>query len=77
MENGAAAAGGWFLILLSIALYLLPTIIANARGRAVGPVAILNLFLGWTLIGWVGALIWAATERTAAEEKARQAWSRR
>jgi Superinfection immunity protein len=71
MENGDAAAGAWFLILLSIALYLLPTLVAAARGRAVGPVAILNIFLGWTLIGWVGALIWAATERTAKEDAAR------
>ena len=22
---------------------------------------VLNLFLGWTLLGWVGALVWAAT----------------
>jgi hypothetical protein len=24
------------------------------------PIALLNLFLGWTFIGWVVALVWAA-----------------
>ena len=40
--------------------YFLPTIIAVLRRKtsAVG-VFFLNLFLGWTFIGWVGALIWA------------------
>lgn len=40
--------------------YFLPTIIAIVRRKssAVG-VFLLNLFLGWTLIGWIGALIWS------------------
>lgn len=50
-----------------LGLYFLPTIIAAAREHAQGPVFALNLFLGWTLIGWVAALVWAVTEHSAAE----------
>lgn len=48
-------------------LYWLPTIIAIARQAhsALG-VFLLNLFLGWTVLGWVIALLWslAADNRT-------------
>lgn len=41
-------------------LYFLPTIIAFARNkRDTTSILLLNLFLGWTAIGWVIALIWA------------------
>jgi len=41
-------------------LYFLPAIIAFARGkRDAGAILVLNLFLGWTAIGWVIALVWA------------------
>jgi hypothetical protein len=43
-------------------LYFVPSIIAGARGcRAYYGIAIVNLFLGWTFIGWVVALAWAAS----------------
>jgi hypothetical protein len=47
-------------ILFLVVMYWLPTIIAVARQThsALG-VAVLNFFLGWTVIGWVVALIWA------------------
>lgn len=48
-------------ILVSLALYMFPTIEAFIRGREnIVQIALLNLFLGWTLIGWVAALIWSA-----------------
>lgn len=59
-----------------VALYFLPAIVASRRNRASGPVFILNLFLGWTLLGWVLALVWAMTERTAREEAEHQAAQR-
>lgn len=41
-------------------LYFLPTIIAFARNkRDTTSILLLNLFLGWTAIGWVIALVWA------------------
>jgi len=43
-----------------IALYFSPTIVAFNRGHQNRtPIALLNFFLGWTFLGWVGALIWA------------------
>ncbi|WP_342594520.1 superinfection immunity protein [Salinicola lusitanus] len=45
---------------ISLALYLLPTIIAAARHkRNVVAIGALNILLGWTLIGWVVALVWS------------------
>ena len=43
-----------------VGLYFLPGLIAYFRSHD-NTVAImmLNLFLGWTLIGWVAALVWS------------------
>ena len=51
---------GWGVMFVLLFPYFLPTIIAVIRRKssAIG-VFFLNLFLGWTLIGWIGALIWA------------------
>ncbi len=61
----AAAASGIVIIILvvgSIGFYFLPFAIALIRRRH-NTVAIfaLNLLLGWTLIGWVVALVWSLT----------------
>jgi Superinfection immunity protein len=61
MQDGS---GGLVVLLLIFvaATYFLPAIVAAMR-RHHNSVAIfvLNLLLGWTLIGWVGALVWACT----------------
>ena len=42
-------------------LYFLPTIIAALKSkRDTLSIFLLNFFLGWTMIGWLVALIWAA-----------------
>ena len=42
-------------------MYFLPSIIALARSkRDTLAIFMLNLFLGWSVIGWIIALIWAA-----------------
>ncbi|MFG2674398.1 superinfection immunity protein [Streptomyces sp. NPDC048445] len=41
--------------------YFAPTVVAFARGVSnSGSILVLNLFLGWTLVGWVVALAMAA-----------------
>ncbi len=40
------------------ALYFLPAIVGSKK-RNYNAILILNLLLGWTLIGWVIALVWA------------------
>lgn len=57
-------------VLLCVTIYGLPTGVALIRGRTnTGAILVLNIFLGWTLIGWVVALIWAV----AADSPAKQA----
>lgn len=47
-------------ILAYIAAYFIPVIIAAMRGhRSAGSIAVITLFLGWTVLGWVVALAWA------------------
>jgi len=45
---------------LAIYLYFLPFMIARRRNHPQkNPILIVNIFLGWTLIGWVAALAWS------------------
>ncbi len=45
---------------MSLALYLLPCLIGCAqRAPDMGAVAVINILLGWTMIGWVVALAMA------------------
>lgn len=60
----ASSSGGGgaalFLVVIVIGAYFLPTIVAVARKVSDrGSVTVINLFLGWTLIGWVVALAMA------------------
>ncbi len=45
-------------LLLGLAIYFLPTFLARGKVHFSG-ILLLNIFLGWSLVGWVGALIWA------------------
>jgi len=61
---------GSFLILIlvfvvALSVYFLPTAMAFNRGcKALGGIFVVNLFLGWMLIGWVVALAWAVSGET-------------
>ncbi len=60
------------VILLVGALYFLPSLVAVLRSVPnVGSVVVLNVFLGWTLIGWVASMAMAA--RSTAPAPARPA----
>jgi len=44
------------------AFHFLPTIVAAMRNsRHLVAIFLINLFLSWTLVGWVVALVWAIT----------------
>jgi hypothetical protein len=50
------------VLLLLLAGYFLPVIIADLKGRLnVGAIFITNLIFGWTIIGWLACLIWSLT----------------
>lgn len=58
-----SAAGGLLILAILLGLYLLPAIIGSSRKhRQAAAIWVLNVFLGWTLIGWVAALVWASTQ---------------
>jgi len=54
-----------FLLCLFLCVYFAPVLIANSREhRNNAAIFVLTLFLGWTILGWVVALIWGFTDNT-------------
>ncbi|QHJ01708.1 superinfection immunity protein [Xylophilus rhododendri] len=52
-----------------IALYLLPTYeAAKRRHPSLVPIALVDILLGWTVIGWVVAMVWAVRRAEVAVE---------
>jgi hypothetical protein len=59
-SGAGGALAGLLIAAILICLYFLPLIVAGARHVPnVGSVAVINIFLGWTFIGWVVALAMA------------------
>ena len=64
--------GGIVLILggiiggaLGLAFYFLPSIIGFRKNQPNKvSILLLNLFLGWSLVGWVVSLVWATKKET-------------
>jgi RsiW-degrading membrane proteinase PrsW (M82 family) len=53
---------GMIIFIILFCLYFLPTIVAQKRDRPnQNSVLVINLFLGWTLLGWVIALAMAVS----------------
>lgn len=53
-----------FLVAIA-AFYFLPTMIASGRGHmSFAAILVLNTLLGWTALGWIGALVWSFTGNT-------------
>lgn len=53
-----------FLGVVGLALYFVPSIVAKVRRhKNVVPIELVNIFFGWTVIGWVVALAWAASSQ--------------
>ena len=66
-DSGVAAGGVIaviFLVLVGASVYFFPSMIAFARHQQEGMVLVLNLFLGWTLIGWVVSLAIAVASKS-------------
>lgn len=57
------------ILIILMLLYFLPAILAEARGcKASNAICVLNLFLGWTILGWVAAMVWAFAAVTKKEQ---------
>jgi hypothetical protein len=51
---------GLILLAFLLVLYFLPAVVAYSRHHhQLVPILLINLFFGWTVLGWIGALIWA------------------
>jgi Superinfection immunity protein len=54
---GVSVLFGFLLV-----LYFLPSMTAEGRGHhQLLAILVLNLLLGWTMVGWIAALVWACT----------------
>ena len=55
--SGMSPEAALFLVVVG---YFLPTLLAYCyRHKSAPSILVINLFLGWTIIGWVVALAWA------------------
>ena len=53
-------------LLFAIALYFVPAIVAAARHtHNATAILLINIFFGWTVIGWFAALVMALTSAPA------------
>jgi hypothetical protein len=53
-------AEGWLIIIGFVGIYFAPTTLASMRNnRQTLAIFMLNLLLGWTLLGWIAAVVWA------------------
>ncbi len=61
-----------FVLLLPF-FYFVPTVVAWQRKvhQRTG-IKVLNLLLGWTVLGWIGALVWACSAETESEAKRKE-----
>ena len=70
MTHDMPAALLTLAILIFVGLgYFLPSIVASRRGHQHAmAIGLMNFLAGWTLVGWVIALIWACTATGRREE---------
>lgn len=58
LASGGAAVG----LVIVLLLYFVPSVVAFVRGHHnKWAIFALNLLLGWTFLGWIGALVWSFT----------------
>jgi hypothetical protein len=56
------------LILAIIVLYFLPALVAEHRGHHnKTAIIVLNVLAGWTIAGWIIAIVWASTATAKAK----------
>lgn len=53
------------VLLVAVLLHFIQLFVAVVREyRNAAAIAALNLLLGWTVLGWIGSLVWALTANT-------------
>lgn len=60
MTGEPGALWGFVVFIVLLVIYFAPAILAfDAKHKDRVAIMVLNLFLGWTFVGWVIALVWA------------------
>jgi hypothetical protein len=49
------------IVIIGIVVYFIPSMVAWNKKHSAG-IIMLNLFLGWTFLGWLASLIWACSD---------------
>ena len=62
-------AGVLALLAILLAVYFLPTLIAGSGHPHRLAIFVTNLFFGWTLLVWVGCIVWAVIQRRDLERQ--------
>lgn len=58
------------VLILFLAIYFVPTMVAYGRSHNNAlAIAVLNVFIGWTLLGWIVATTWACTDNVRVVDK--------
>ena len=53
---------GFFLTIILVAVSLIPTFIAVIRKHPLSQrIILVNIFLGWTVVGYILAMVWACS----------------
>ncbi len=64
MDDTPSILLGLIFLAVGLAIYFVPAILGQKKKNNVAIFA-LNLLLGWTVVGWVAALVWALTKEQA------------
>jgi Superinfection immunity protein len=64
-DSGGAVVLVLILIAVSLFVYFAPALVARGKPQFAS-VLVLDIFLGWTLVGWVVALAWALKKEPTA-----------
>ena len=72
-SSGGSIVVSLIMLLVLLTLYFLPALIAQHRGRdGLLMIALLNLVLGWTVIGWIVLLVVSFTGESSEQQRARR-----
>ncbi len=68
--TGGGLPKGWIMIVIGSALYVLPSLLAwKGESPRFKRVLLVNILLGWTIIGWIAALVMTFAYSAPADEE--------
>lgn len=68
MDSVGTVIATVIVLTVLLAIYFLPTIIAVCQShRNMVSIAVVNFFLGWTMVGWVVAVAWSLSNASVSK----------